>query len=674
MNLKFLAITLVILCLCFLLTQLIANEIRIIKQCLISIMLFIVEYYLFSILFLWTDRFEVRHILIGIVLFNSGICICFREKIISKLKEINLVLLKQDIAILGILILLIPFVFVKSEDIRSSSDMGMYFEWAVKLTGNHTDISRQLNEVGEISEDVDNGVYRIQEQLNGIYIRTENENGYLEYEYHALPTWASMMALFTKIFGIYNAAQVLTLFYAIAVLSCYFTCENIGKIRRNKYLSIVIFALSPIIIYVSKCTLTEISYISLLLFSLYCLSEADRKIKLLSSIGLGLLGFIHISNYMYIFVIYLILLYFSICLNRKIYGVINVINLIMFGVSLFYVSFISQLYSDAQLSRLSFFGDDVNIIKKSLIGILIICAIVQIAILLAKESILKKIVQFFNYVIPIGLIILEIVIVIGIFIQGYYLGFTDKYITGGGTWHLRSTYANLGWKSISYLNIVNILRATSYVWIPVIFIYNIIRKNKRHIIQNALMFGLLYSIFIFTYIQIDTPTNYYASRYLAMTIVPLVSILISTIVDEKKFYLILSTWSLMYCLRYDYNFLFRSSFKGQYQILSDTLSHIPYGAVVLVSEDDQTLNQILVNNLREMNGNLVYNYENYDEIKDYYLEQPLYIISSQKCNNAEQILLYQNYEIANNLGGSNGRYMTEESFYNEIPLCIYCKE
>lgn len=671
MNLKFLSISILILFLCFLLMQLLVNKIRILKQIVISIMFFIIQYYLFSVVFLWIDRFEVRHILT--VIFIVDVCLCFfwRKKIIEKIKNTNLLFSRDDLVILGILVLLIPFIFVKSQDIRTSSDMGMYFEWTVKLTGDNTGVSRYLNEIGQISENVDEGVYRIQEQLDGVYTRAEHINGTIEYEYHSLPTWVTLMALFAKSFGIYNAAQVLTLLYAITVLCCYFTCENIGKSPKNKYLSITIFALSPIIMYVAKCTLTEIAYINILFFALLCLSESDKKIKYLSGVGFGLLGFIHISNFMYVFAIYLILMYISICRKEKTYGSINLINLAMFGISLFYANFISHFYTESQLSRLNFLGDEPKEIVKWLLLILLICGGLQIFILVISEKFLDKIIKIIQCIMPIGLIFLEIVIIIGFFIQGYYLGFTDKYITGGGTWHLRSEYADQGLKAISYLNIINILRATSFIWVPIIFIFNFIRKRKDDIVQNALLFGLLYSMFIYTYIQIDTPTNYYASRYLAMTIIPLITLLAATFEYTKKVYLCISLWCTIYTLRYDYNFILRGSFLGQYHLIKDTLAQIPYGSVVLVLEEDESLNEILVNNLREMNGNYVYNYSNEAEVKAHYIDQPIYTISSHKIENENQLLLYNNYLIMNNLGGSNGRYMTEEISYTNESIYIY---
>ncbi len=671
MNLKFLLILIIILCLCFLLTQLVAYNMRTLKQCVISWMLFIAQYYVFSIIFLWLDRFEVRHILIVIAGLDFIACFCWRKNIFSKIRHMHIVLPKKDLILIGVLILMVPFLFVKSEDIRSSSDMGMYFEWMIKLTGDNTEVSRTLNEIGIVSKDVDEGVYRIQEQLNGIYVRDELDNGEKIYEYHSLPTWVTMMALFAKLFGIYNAAQVLTLFYILAVLCCYFACENIGKISRSKYLSILIFGLSPIIMYIAKCTLTEIAYINLLLFSVYCLSEKDRKIKYLSSVGFGLLGFIHISSYMYIFAIYFILLYIAICKKKKEYGIINIINIIMFITSLFYANFISRFYTEAQLMRLYFLGNNLKEIMQWLLFILVGCIIIQIIELLLSENVLDKLIILLNRIVPAGLITLEIIIIIGCIIQGYYLGFTEKYISGGGTWHLRSEYANQGIHSLSYLNIVNILRATSYVWIPIIFIYNICRKNKKNIIENALLFGLFYSMFIYTYIQIDTPTNYYASRYLAMTIVPLVTLVSATIFDKKKIYVALSGWCLIYSLRYDYNFIFRGSFAGQYQMLKDTIAQIPYGAVVVVLDQNNSLNQILVNNLREINANLVYEYNNMDELETYYSDQPLFIISSGTLAEEEHLLLYKSYEITGNLSGKKGGYMTEEVYtYNET-LCIY---
>ena len=76
--------------------------------------------------------------------------------------------------------------------------------------------------------------------------------------------------------------------------------------------------------------------------------------------------------------------------------------------------------------------------------------------------------------------------------------------------------------------------------------------------------------------------------------------------------------------------------------------------------------------MRELNGNLVYNYLNYDDVREVYDGQPIYIISGVEQGNEDQkLLLYKDYEIMGNLGGEDGKYMTEQIYTYHESVYVY---
>lgn len=638
-----------------------------IKNITVSLSVFLLEYYAVSVVFLWLDIFKVLWVLETMVLMNAGILFWNRKKIVAQ--RIKISFDKRELWIAVIIILLLPIIMKKSEDIRTSSDMGMYFEKAVILLGEDTGVVKTLDEMHVISENVDLGVLELQSQLFGIYVRG-SVGGETIYDYHSLPTWVTALALWGEIFGLDHCAQVLTILYIIALLCAYFCCENIARCVYGKYIATAVFALSPVIIYVSKATLTEIAFIAVLFGGCMWLTENNARIKLLSFLYFALLGYVHISMYMYMPILVIILMYLFIKKKEKVYGYINILTIVLYMLSILYCHDISYMYTRDQLLRFTFLGDSLKSVAIALMGIYSFAIVVQVVLLFSKDKVLSWFGRCCDRIIPLAVMLLEIVIIIGSIVIGYNLGFTDTFegtfSAGSGTWNLRQHYIGQGWVSIRHLNMINILKCTGIVSIPILFLYSFLRKDKKDIIENCLYMICLSAIAIFTFIQVDTPNNYYASRYFAPIVIPCVALLMARILRTSVIVKIVFAWIICFNLYFDRFFIDRGSFAGQYQLLEDVLDQIPEEAIVLCHSEDKSLNQTLINNLREINQNKVFNFRNADEVKQFYNDQPLYFVAGHPWEMGIEPVWQKNYVIYGNLGGADGKYMTEEiSTYNE---------
>lgn len=642
------------------------------KNITVALSLFLIEYYFVSVIFLWLNIFNVLWVLKSMTVLNAGILFFYRKKLLSE--RIHISFDKREIIMAVIIILLIPLIITKSEDIRTSSDMGMYFEKAVVLMGEDTGVIKKLNEIQVISENVDAGVLELQEQLFGIYIRG-SQDGKTIYDYHSLPTWVTFLALFGKIFGLYHCAQALSVLYITALLCVYFCCENIARSTYGKYIAVAVFSLSPVIIYVSKATLTEIAFLAVFFSGCMWLSEKDIKIKFLSFIYFALLGFIHISMYMYMPIIIVVLMYLFINRKEKVYAYVNILTAVFYMVSIFYCHDISYMYTRDQLLRFTFLGDNLKSVVIALVGIFSLAVLVQVLLLIFGNRVNNWLDKRCSRILPIVIIMLEIVILAGTFIIGYNLAFTDAFkdtfSAASGSWNLRQYYVGEGWSAVRHLNMINILMCTGIVSVPLIIFYSFYRKNKQDVIDNCLYMICLYSIAIFTFIQVDTPNNYYASRYFVLMVIPSITLLMARIVSKSVITKMMFVWIICFNLYFDRYFIDRGSFAGQYQLLEDVLEQIPEEAVVVVRAKDKSLNQILINNLREINQNMVFNYKNAEEIKDFYGDKPLYFITSQSSDKNKELIWYKKYSIMGNLGGGDGKYMTEEISSSDQDIYIY---
>lgn len=648
------------------------KEYRLLKIILKAMIIFTVEYVGISSIFLALNRFNLNHV----ILVCGGLVFV---AILPKIKDIqkSVKKIEFDIGKEGLQLCLLAIVLIfaanKSEDIRSTSDMGIYFERANALISSDTSNVHTIDEYGKISDNVDEGLHRLQSELIGLYeMESDNEEVYY-FEYHALPTWPSIMALFGRIFGPLNVAWALTWCYIIAIMSMFFLIENLASNRINKYLSIFLFAMSPLILYLSKTTLSEMSFLMIFCSGLFLLSENKYKNTFIGGITLGVLGYIHISVYMYIPILFAVLFWISFEYKRRDIAVANIIQCILYAISCLYTNNVSSIYSAAQLSR---FGKTIST-NQVICGLVILSCIFIIIqgvgmAIYKNEDLHKKLAKAIDCFAEKVISLILVAIGIGTVYKGYKLGFTDTCLTGDGSWALRRLYAGNGFSSLAHLNVVSIFMATSIVCIPLAIFWWCWSKKKTTV-EKAVFLSMLYAWFIYTFIQIDTPSNYYASRYFVPCLVPMCFLLIALIVKKKKQTIYLMIVVTILAIPFNILHLKTNAFGGQKELYEDVLAEIPSGSVIFIPEGTNKINSILTNNLRMMNQNKVYNLADYDEVKNYYGDVNYYIISEWPVTEYAnlEIVMLQKYDVYGNISSGGIMYPVTLNPEGQVSCFIY---
>lgn len=644
------------------------QEKRIMKCLAFSGALFCLEYYISSIILLWLNLFQVKHVLF---VMGSVSCICLIYLWRKGLLCIRNVVfeIKKDVILIVLVFMGILLISGKSEDIRTSADMGMYFQHTIRLMQDDNAGSLEIKEMGEISDEVDEGIYSQFDLLAGVKAVGD------KVAYHAVPTWTALAALFGKIGGIKFIAQVLTLFYILASCALYFAAENLTSWPQGKFLTFPLFSFAPLMIYLSKCTLSEMAFIALFVIGVWLLTEKSEYMQYLSISFLGLLGFVHFSAFMYIPVFWLVLFIISIYKNNLIWAKVNVGQTILFVISLLYTYFVSREYVTYQLTmRLSFISNNGGVLVLVIAAGAVLLVILQIlgSYFRYKGRITQNMVEWLNDKLNIFIYICVIILVLGTILQGYRLCFTDKYAVGGGTWNLRAHYGGQGLVALSHLNISTMLMATGYVLLPVIF-YQILKKLKKIQIEDKGIFLIiLYTMALYTFIVPDTPNNYYASRYFAMVLVPMFSLLLVRIIHTKRMFLIAMGIGWLVCIPFDIALYNAIPFGGQMELLEDVLDTIEPEGVVLVPEANDELN-LFVNSLRILNDCWVYSYNNKDEVLEYYRDEdiPVYLVSGTKNAELEGNLVWlKEYTIYTSMSKMGGLYPMSIA-HNTVRYYIY---
>lgn len=635
-----------------------------IKQIAVSNNFGLILYLFFSAVFIFFQRFEVWKILFCVILFNIVLLVVNFGRKHRKSKTQLHRPVSMEWAMTGILVFTLLLIRTTVEDIGTVSDQGSYFLHTLELMKGNTSIAHTVQEYGTISDEVDSGLEELQNGL-GIFYHEEDRHVYY---IHALSTWCSIPALFGKMFGIWKCMSACNYLYLLSVINMFYLCRKINCTRYGGMISLFLFALSPLVLYIAKAGLTEVAMVYLFILGFKLI--LDKRFYL-AGICIGLVGFIHISMYIYMPVITVLAFLESLReTNRKI-AVFNVIQMILFYMSVWYANLISPIYTKRELGRLTLGKLPYNMLLIIITAVIVVCVAIQIYVYIwpkkSFESIYLKVYDNFRV---ISLSALSICICFSVY-YAYGLCYTGKYSVPydpSNTWSMRSEYINTGISAVSYLNIVNIGRATGIVGIAAI-IYHLIKSENMNGMLKALYYLELYGLFVYTVIRIDVPFNYYASRYFIPFVVPLITVILeaTTINSNWKIYIIMV--SILYNHYFWPSFVQGAPFVGQYDILKDTLENIPYESTVLCSSESVYANTRLTNNLRLLNRNRVYNLKNADEIVPIE-NNGLYLISDIEMG--QYTLVFSKiYDVQWSFGhGENGRYSMEVGTH-EIPIYIY---
>ena len=655
-----------VVALCFLYCKMENPEGTVLRCAVEANTFFVLQFICASLPFLLCDRFPVDIILIILLVLNI-VKVFIRYKRNTHFKWSSQ---KSELLMIVLLCLSIPFIKTTAEDVSAISDQGAYFTHVVTLVFDNSQEVHKIQELGAISDKVDQGIRDLQDQLLIHYHEQGEDNFYL----HALKTWCVIPALFGRMFGIWHAMFGLGYLYALLVLLFFYICQELCHNKYTRMMSVIMFSLSPLVLYISKAGLSEIVMLFLGVASLYFMLKKDRKSCIVAGLCLGLWGYVHISTLIYLPIFYVALMLEGSRENNKNLCYTNLIQITLYSLSIWFVYMISPIYVMRQFAPYTLGG---SIPFKVLLGIItascLAGAIVQLLVMRRYRPVIEKIrIPIYNNFKIICLCAFAIIILMSIY-HGYMLAFTDCYAIpegmDAGSWNLRSRYVNSGITAISYLNIVNIMRATSVVGLVLFFLLPFLRKEFSGL-NKILYFMGIYGLFFFTCCKVDTPFNYYASRYFLPYTVPIIILAVGSTVKSKS-WAIYAIMIIILCDQYFWPaFLTGAPQRGQYKLVQDACEHIPENAVVLCNEESGLLNTRLTSNLRLINDNLVYNLKNIDEIVKRYGNQNIYILSETELDGYDKIW-GDVYDIQYSFGnGPNGSYAMENGTY-EISMNIY---
>ena len=267
-------------------------------------------YILWSMLLFVTNQFTLFRAVLGtavvLVALLAAAAVVLRRKHGTLLR-----LLHWDESIrtvwipLVIVLVALPLILMKNELFGMGQDQGVYQVVAINLMNGLTDRQQDFAEYYNLSSaDQTEFADAVRNYLMGYDIVPEEYPDTI-YDrnispvsgiYHGIPTYAAMLALFGKLFGISHMIHLETVIWVCMIFLVSFVCRQMQWKRCTEFLACAVCAASPIVIWVAKSSLTEL-FLAVILLAFVLLITAPNRSHGLSILPVAVFACYHVSIY-----------------------------------------------------------------------------------------------------------------------------------------------------------------------------------------------------------------------------------------------------------------------------------------------------------------------------------------------------------------------------------------
>lgn len=429
-------------------------------------------------------------------------------------------------------------------------DQGVYQTEAINLYYNITDKQQNIPEYDELEK----GEYKTFYQqsirsLGGFDLlvdstmipgcEIDSQTSDAEGMWHGIPTFASILGLSAKMFGIEHMSYIQGIFFVCVLLLLEFILRDLKVGTYLRMLCLTISGISPQIMWVKKSTLTE-EFLTLLITAfLYFILNKKREKKMLAVIPIIIFCFFHVTIFTMMPIFVLIFWYLFVTTGQKQYLRCSASIILGYFLGFFMMFFLQPRYT------LLNYQQGMPFVPLDLIPVLVVC--VCIGALLVNVLIGKKITK---------------VIDTQGFIRGYlkYLSLLPILLIV-----IRILINNYTYHQLTLVTIVCYAVLTGVFLLPVILCLLISKKYDFD--ETIGILGLLFSWCIVIYSLVmkrDIHYYYYYGRYL----VPYLSIIVLffvSLVRNKK-------WKLQFL-----------------PLIMGSVILLPFAGVLLVNQDDSRM-------------------------------------------------------------------------------------
>ncbi|HIU02786.1 MAG TPA: hypothetical protein IAB63_05985, partial [Candidatus Onthocola gallistercoris] len=262
-------------------------------------------YIIVSGVLFWADIFSIQKAVLGVIIVQ-GILICI---LFFKNKEEVKITYSWKGYIIPIVIVLItlPLVWQKYGFYGMGQDEGVYQNHAILLMYGKNDVQLDFEEYDQLADDQkDYYKQELHEALTGYYfydtsLQTANEENKISEvsgTIHGIPTFAAILALCGRVFGLTHMVDIQTIYFVCAVFLIYMLAKDLRMKKGVTILLTTVTAISPIILWTAKSSLTEVFLIILMELYIYgIVNYQDKKKCWFAVVAIVTFSFYHFTIY-----------------------------------------------------------------------------------------------------------------------------------------------------------------------------------------------------------------------------------------------------------------------------------------------------------------------------------------------------------------------------------------
>ena len=583
-----------------------SGKMNILKLTVFSLTGFFALFILISGIFFWIDKFSLSYVLLFSLFVELIIFVYLTFIKNMKFKNIKIHFeLKSVIIPIIIAIVIIPFTITKFGFFGMGQDQGVYQTEAINIINDISGTQYDFNEFNTISDEADRETYL--KTTLGLF-------GFDNYDYefpntskekelsdvsgiiHGVPTYSAILALWGKIFGIENMMGIQTLFFILALFMLFFICQNFNFKKITSSVILTIFAFSPVVLWVSKSSLTEMFTCVLLLTFIYFMTFKDNTRYIwLSSFAVLTFSFFHVSIYTFMpmFVILYVVMY--LITKNRVYIYSMMISTAAYMIGFLMTSSISPFYIFNNYKPV-YFGNLINKFNLTLI-IIFVCIFIFIfgfisIFLFNKININEnKIIENLN-----SKKIFSVIISVLIILPCLYL-------------FIKSILARLNFTQWETLSISGFVYACGFFPILLAFVFSVLKpkiilESKENIAVFIMFFYCV--LFYSSFLRQTVEHYYYYGRYL-VPLIPIALIFMGIILDRLNYKIVISAGMagiLLFFIRYDFVIMTQPDDTNMsYSTLSEITEPIDENDAVIIDPD---MTYLLFFPIKSMTGADVY--------------------------------------------------------------------
>ena len=496
--------------------------------------------------------------------------------------------IKEMLIPIIICLLALPLVSVKNEFFGMGQDQGVYQTQAILFMNGDTKRQKDIPEFHDMTDPAEISAFRynVENKLRGYDIPAPD---YPETVYdrsvspvsgiiHGIPTYSALLAMWGSLFGMEHMQGFETILFVCLIFIMYFISSSLKLKKTTSACVCAATALAPVIVWVAKSSLTEMTLALIPAVFLYFMTDEDTKHRWMSVIPVAVFACYHVSIYTMIPVFVLIYGGMYVFTRERQYAVLMPVTVAGYLASFFMMKQLQPFYTMNNYAPVFVGGVNVHNITKVVIiasaaafaGVILFAVIVKKKT--AKDFSQKKFMKKANASKIFALLMRLMVILPCVYIIAKAF-FTYSDWAGAGHVALWGFAANAG----LVLMPLGIIASVVFV-----------KYFSETLPKLVLFIMFFYCVLVYSaFLRFDIQYYYYYSRYLA-PFIPIAVLFGAAALDRfgGKLLIPVTAVSYLYMGQFDaYLIAHKDDSRMEWSILSDIADFVEESDCVVVSPD-----------------------------------------------------------------------------------------